>query len=60
MNRVSSPADLIRAARLAGVSDDRVLKVIHATQRAGFAPAGYVNAAYHDEPIPIGYGQVTT
>jgi protein-L-isoaspartate(D-aspartate) O-methyltransferase len=28
--------------------------------RAGFVPGGYVTAAYRDEPIPIGYQQVTT
>ena len=33
---------------------------ISATPRAGFVPAGYVAAAYRDEPVPIGHRQVTT
>ena len=60
MSRASSPADLVRDARAAGVSDERVLTAIGATPRAGFVPAGYAAAAYDDEPIAIGHGQVTT
>ncbi len=60
MSRAAAPGDLARAARAAGVSDERVLEAISATPRAGYLPAGYTTAAYRDEPIPIGHGQVTT
>jgi protein-L-isoaspartate(D-aspartate) O-methyltransferase len=60
MSRDASPRDLARAARAAGVSDEGVLEAISATPRAGYVPAGYVTAAYRDEPVPIGHGQVTT
>ena len=60
MSRAASPADLVAAARAAGIGDERVLAAISATPRACFAPADYVTAAYRDEPIPIGHRQVTT
>jgi protein-L-isoaspartate(D-aspartate) O-methyltransferase len=60
MSRAASPAELVAAARAAGISDERVLEAMNATPRVGFVPAGYVTAAYRDEPIPIGHGQVTT
>jgi protein-L-isoaspartate(D-aspartate) O-methyltransferase len=60
MSRAASPAELVAAARTAGISDERVLEAMNATPRAGFVPADYVTAAYRDEPIPIGHGQVTT
>jgi protein-L-isoaspartate(D-aspartate) O-methyltransferase len=60
MSRAASPADLIAAARAAGISDELVLEAMNATPRAGFVPGDYVTAAYRDEPIPIGHGQVTT
>ncbi|HUY48765.1 MAG TPA: hypothetical protein VMV92_24115 [Streptosporangiaceae bacterium] len=56
----SVPGDLVQAVRAAGISDERVLEAIGATPRAGFVPGDYVKAAYRDEPIPIGHGQVTT
>ena len=56
----AGPAELVAAARAAGISDERVLAVMNATPRAGFVPARYGTAAYRDEPIPIGHGQVTT
>jgi protein-L-isoaspartate(D-aspartate) O-methyltransferase len=59
-DRGSAPSDLVRAARRAGVSDDRVLAAIAATPRAGFVPAGHAAQAYADRPLPIGHGQVTT
>ncbi|HYA50361.1 MAG TPA: protein-L-isoaspartate(D-aspartate) O-methyltransferase [Streptosporangiaceae bacterium] len=58
--RGNSPEDLVRAARRAGVDDDRVLAAIAATPRTGFVPAQYVGAAYRDQPVPIPHGQVTT
>ena len=60
MSRAAGPAELVAAARTAGISDERVLAAMNATPRAGFVPARYVTAAYRDEPIPIGHGQVTT
>jgi protein-L-isoaspartate(D-aspartate) O-methyltransferase len=60
MSRAASPAELVAAARAAGISDERVLEAMNATPRAGFVPADYVTAAYRDEPIPIGHEQVTT
>lgn len=60
MSRAASPAELVAAARAAGISDERVLEAMNATRRAGFVPADHVTAAYRDEPIPIGHGQVTT
>ena len=55
-----SPADLVRAARRAGVADERVLGAIAATPRTAYVPAGYAAEAYADRPLPIPYGQVTT
>ncbi|WP_326828493.1 protein-L-isoaspartate O-methyltransferase [Streptosporangium sp. NBC_01810] len=55
-----SPEDLIRAVRAMGVRDERLLEAVRATPRAGFVPADRVAIAYHDEPIPIGHGLVTT
>ncbi len=60
MSRAAAPGDLARAARAAGISDERVLEAISATPRAGYVPGGYRTAAYRDEPVPIGHGQVTT
>jgi protein-L-isoaspartate(D-aspartate) O-methyltransferase len=60
MSRAASASDLAAAARAAGIGDERVLAAISATPRAGFVPAGYLTAAYRDEPIPIGHRQVTT
>jgi protein-L-isoaspartate(D-aspartate) O-methyltransferase len=60
MSRPGCPAELAAAARAAGTSDERVPEAMNATPRAGFVPARDVTAAYRDEPIPIGHGQVTT
>jgi protein-L-isoaspartate(D-aspartate) O-methyltransferase len=59
-DRGNSPAGLVRAARRAGVADDRVLAAIAATPRAAFVPAAYATQAYADRPLPIEHGQVTT
>ena len=40
--------------------DARVLEAVAAVPRAEFAPAEHADRAYHDEPIPIPHGQVTT
>ncbi|MCQ4082364.1 protein-L-isoaspartate(D-aspartate) O-methyltransferase [Streptomyces sp. RB6PN25] len=56
----SSPEDLVRAVRAAGVTDEPVLEAIRSTPRAVFVPAAHRAAAYRDTPIPITHGQVTT
>jgi protein-L-isoaspartate(D-aspartate) O-methyltransferase len=52
--------DLVRAARAAGVLDERVLDAVRAVPRAAFVPADRVQEAYRDGPVPIPHGQVTT
>jgi protein-L-isoaspartate(D-aspartate) O-methyltransferase len=52
--------DLVRAARLAGVRDERVLDAVREVPRAAFVPLDYVDVAYRDTPLPIPHGQVTT
>ncbi|MFH8476729.1 protein-L-isoaspartate O-methyltransferase [Streptomyces sp. NPDC018000] len=54
------PEDLVRAVRAAGISDERLLQAVRTTPRAAFVPAGHQAHAYHDVPISIGHGQVTT
>ncbi|MDA3627968.1 protein-L-isoaspartate O-methyltransferase [Saccharopolyspora sp. WRP15-2] len=56
----SGPEDLVRAARRAGVSDERVLTALRATPREAFAPLEDRRAVYDDAPLWIGHGQVTT
>lgn len=56
----SSPEDLVRAVRAAGISDERLLQAVRATPREAFVPTGHHAHAYQDVPIPIGHGQVTT
>jgi protein-L-isoaspartate(D-aspartate) O-methyltransferase len=56
----ASSADLVLAARTAGVSDERLLDAIAATDRAAFAPAGFAGESYSDRPLPILRGLVTT
>jgi protein-L-isoaspartate(D-aspartate) O-methyltransferase len=57
---MSQPADLVAAARAAGVTDTRVLEAFGAVPRAGFVPPGLVGRAYADAPLRIPHGQVTT
>ncbi len=40
-----------------GVADAAVLEVMRRVPRQRFVPAQYVDAAYEDHPLPIGYGQ---
>jgi protein-L-isoaspartate(D-aspartate) O-methyltransferase len=54
------PADLVAAAREAGVRDERLLAAIREVPRADFVPPGLADAAYEDRPLPIAHGQVTT
>ncbi len=57
---MTSPEDLVDAARFAGVTDRRVLDAVATVRREGFVPPGYTDAAYLDDPIPIPHRQVTT
>jgi protein-L-isoaspartate(D-aspartate) O-methyltransferase len=52
--------DLVRAARMAGVRDERVLDAVRAVPRAAFVPLDRVDDAYRDAPLPIPHGQITT
>jgi len=40
-----------------GVTDGRVLSAMRSLPRHRFVPAEYVEHAYEDRPLPIGYGQ---
>jgi protein-L-isoaspartate(D-aspartate) O-methyltransferase len=55
-----SPADLVSAARASGVEDERLLEAIAAVPRVEFVPPELAGYAYHDRPLPIPHGQVTT
>ncbi|MDN0199875.1 protein-L-isoaspartate O-methyltransferase [Streptomyces sp. S.PNR 29] len=50
----------MRALTAAGITDQRLLRAVRTTPRAGFVPAGQLAAAYWDVPVAIGLGQVTT
>lgn len=58
--RARGSAALVEAARRAGVGDPRVLQALRTVDRERFVPAGWVERAGLDEPIPIGHEQVTT
>jgi protein-L-isoaspartate(D-aspartate) O-methyltransferase len=51
---------LVTAAKRAGVDDVRVLDAMRRVPRAAFVPLDQVEMAYHDEPLRIPHGQVTT
>lgn len=51
---------LVRAARRAGVRDERLLAAIGELPRTGFVPPEHVDLAYYDTPVPIAHDQVTT
>lgn len=40
-----------------GIRDEAVLEAMRRTPRHLFVPEGQVGNAYHDRPLPIGYGQ---
>jgi len=40
-----------------GISDARVLLAMKKVPRHEFVPAEYIDEAYEDRPVPIGYGQ---
>jgi protein-L-isoaspartate(D-aspartate) O-methyltransferase len=54
------PADLVEAARRAGVRDERVLEALEQVPRAAFAPPEVGGDPYLDVPLPIPHAQVTT
>src|SRR5579859_6574335 len=43
--------------RKRGVTDERVLHAMATVPRHEFVPASWLNQAYADEPLPIGFGQ---
>jgi protein-L-isoaspartate(D-aspartate) O-methyltransferase len=43
--------------RARGITDPRVLEAMSKVERHRFVPAGYLNEAYNDYPLPIGEGQ---
>jgi protein-L-isoaspartate(D-aspartate) O-methyltransferase len=57
---VSSPEDLVRAARVSGVRDERVLQALRSVHREAFVPPEWTGQAFLDRPVPIAHGQVTT
>jgi len=51
-------AEMVRTQILSrGVSDDSVLRAMGAVPRHLFVPPRYVEEAYADHPLPIGFGQ---
>ena len=40
-----------------GIEDEAVLRAMRTVPRHRFVPEGYVQRAYEDHPLPIGYGQ---
>ncbi|WP_436557982.1 protein-L-isoaspartate O-methyltransferase family protein [Kitasatospora sp. HPMI-4] len=52
--------ELVRAARAAGVRDERLLAALGAIPRSGFVPPAQRHSAGRDRPVPIPHGQVTT
>ena len=50
----------MRAARISGVSDERVLAAVARVPRSGFVADEYVDDADRDSPLPIGHGQTTS
>ena len=57
---MSGPEDLVAAARLRGVRDERLLGAIATVPRAAFVPAQSIDLGYRDRPLPISHRQVTT
>ena len=43
--------------RLRDIADEKVLAVMEKVPRHEFVPEEYLNQAYEDHPLPIGYGQ---
>ncbi|MEU6879630.1 protein-L-isoaspartate(D-aspartate) O-methyltransferase [Streptomyces sp. NPDC046712] len=60
MAREGTPEDLVRAARVVGVTDERLLDAVRSIPRADFVPEHEMASAYWDTPVPLPHGQVTT
>lgn len=58
--RASTPAELADVVAARGVRDGRVLAAVRAVPRGAFAPPEERHLAYHDGPLVIAQGQVTT
>jgi protein-L-isoaspartate(D-aspartate) O-methyltransferase len=58
--RSGHPAQLVEAARAAGVHDERVLGTFLSVPRDRFVPPEQAWGAYLDRPLPIPHDQVTT
>ena len=52
--RLEMVAETIQAR---GVQDERVLEAMRSVPRHAFVTSEYLNQAYDDHPLPIGYGQ---
>jgi protein-L-isoaspartate(D-aspartate) O-methyltransferase len=48
---------MLETIRERGVSDENVLRAMQETPRHVFVPNKYLDQAYDDHPLPIGYGQ---
>jgi protein-L-isoaspartate(D-aspartate) O-methyltransferase len=48
---------LVEQIEAQGVSDPEILQVMASVPRHEFVPAEYLDQAYDDHPLPIGYGQ---
>jgi protein-L-isoaspartate(D-aspartate) O-methyltransferase len=50
--------DMVRTQIIArGITDGNVIRAMQTVERHLFVPAGQASEAYHDGPLPIGYGQ---
>jgi protein-L-isoaspartate(D-aspartate) O-methyltransferase len=49
--------DLLEEIKAMGVKDEAVLQAIAAVRREKFVPDEYLDQAYQNHPLPIGYGQ---
>ncbi|GAB4430249.1 MAG: hypothetical protein Kow00106_24910 [Anaerolineae bacterium] len=49
--------ELVRRRVMPMVSDQRVIAAMQAVPRHSFVPTNYLDQAYNDHPLPIGYGQ---
>jgi protein-L-isoaspartate(D-aspartate) O-methyltransferase len=56
----SGPEALARAVLAEGIGDIRLIDAFRTVDRARFVPSEHAYLAYHDRPIPIPHGQVTT
>lgn len=60
-HRDAHPGEVLaRAARRAGVADERVLEALARVDRRAFVPRSAAREAAQDAPVPIGQGQTTS